>query len=199
MTSLFDYYQLAYPDEGVSSGFTYKTAQHITSSTIANGKPPAMESLYDQPLVDRTKARVSGPFTVEAVPAPTVKPFDDIEEAGDKPADEAVARMGETQRQGDWRDELLRTGIRGKDGARILFSRVEPLAGTRWLHATAETKAASPQRAVASFGPDYAPMEQRQVMLAIEEAQLLVPAPTIIVFAAFQFDPEAAKDIDETN
>ena len=35
--------------------------------------------------------------------------------------------------------------------------------------------------------------------LAIEEAQTLVPKPILIVFAAFQFDPEAAKDIDETN
>ena len=34
--------------------------------------------------------------------------------------------------------------------------------------------------------------------LAIEEAQTLVPKPKKIVFAAFQFDPEAAKDIDET-
>ena len=32
----------------------------------------------------------------------------------------------------------------------------------------------------------------------MEEAQTLVPKPTIFVFAAFQFDPEAAKDIDET-
>ena len=42
-------------------------------------------------------------------------------------------------------------------------------------------------------------MEQRQVAHAIEEAQALVPKPKIIVFAAFQFDPEASKDIDETN
>ena len=40
---------------------------------------------------------------------------------------------------------------------------------------------------------------QRQVAMAIEEAQTLVPKPKIIVFASFQFDPEAAKDIDETN
>jgi len=52
---------------------------------------------------------------------------------------------------------------------------------------------------VVSFGPEHAPLEQRQVALAIEEAQTLVPRPSIIVFAAFQFDPEAAKDIDETN
>ena len=32
-----------------------------------------------------------------------------------------------------------------------------------------------------------------------EEAQTLVPKPKLIVFAAFQFDPEAAKDIDETD
>jgi len=50
-----------------------------------------------------------------------------------------------------------------------------------------------------SFGPDHAPLEQRQVARAVEEAQTLVPAPKIIVFAAFQFDPEAAKDIDETH
>jgi len=36
------------------------------------------------------------------------------------------------------------------------------------------------------------------VAQAIEEAQTLVPKPKIIVFAAFQFDPEASKDIDET-
>ena len=50
-----------------------------------------------------------------------------------------------------------------------------------------------------SFGPEHAPLEQRQVELAIIEAQTLVPKPKVIVFAAFQFDPEAAKDIDETN
>ena len=93
-----------------------------------------------------------------------------------------------------------------------MFSRVEPLAGTRWLHAEAETKpddrgadsvreatvAYEPQRVVISFGPEHAPLEQRQVSLAIDEAQKLVPRSKIIVFAAFQFDPEAAKDIDET-
>src|SRR5439155_15958114 len=30
MTSLFDYYELAHPDEGVGSGFKYKTVPHIT-------------------------------------------------------------------------------------------------------------------------------------------------------------------------
>ena len=50
---------------------------------------------------------------------------------------------------------------------------------------------------VISFGPEHAPLEQRQVELAWEEARTLSPRPGILVFAAFQFDPEAAKDIDE--
>ncbi len=128
-------------------------------------------------------------------------------------ANASIARSGETLRQGEWRDELLRAGIRGKAGQYIRFARLEPLPGCRWLHADGETRpsdegadrvremapAYNPMRVVVSFGPEHAPLEQRQVAQAIEEAQTLVPKPKLIVFAAFQFDPEAAKDIDETN
>ena len=211
MTALFHYYELARPNEGVGSGFRYKTVRHITLKSIANNEPPDQETLYDLPFVDNSKARVTGPFTVEAVPAPVVKPLFEIK--AEQPPDDSIARSGETLRQAEWRDELLRTGIRGKRGQYILFSRVEPLPGTRWLHADAETKPndkgadrvkdpegiyGKPQRVVISFGPEHAPLEQKQVELAIEEAQKLVPKPKIVVFAAFQFDPEAAKDIDET-
>lgn len=187
------------------------------------------ETLHDQPFVDRKKVRVTGPFTVEAVPAPVVKSVDSVLGMVDGERSEpqetihdslatshfaaTAARSGETLRQGEWRDELLRTGIRGKAGQSIRFSRLEPLPGCRWLHAEGETKpsaegadsvreeapAYNPMRVVVSFGPEHAPLEQRQVAQAIEEAQRLVPKPRLIVFAAFQFDPEASKDIDETN
>ena len=196
MTTLFDYYELAHPEEGVDSGFKYETAAHIQLEQITNNEPSTPETLYDKPLPNHSRARVSGPFTVEAVPAPTVKPISELEA---EPAnDVSVARSGETQRQAQWRDELFRTGIRAKGGKKIEFTRVEPLPGTRWLHADAETREASPQRAVISFGSEFSPLEQRQVELAIEEAQTLVPKPRLVVFATFQFDPEAAKDIDET-
>jgi adenine-specific DNA-methyltransferase len=212
MTSAFHYYELAHPEEGVGSGFVYKIVPHITLKAIANDEPYATETLYDQPEIDRKRMRVSGPFTVEAVPAPAVKSVDDLLEVAPHVADMSVSRSGETLRQGEWRDELLRTGIRGKAGQYIRFARLEPLPGLRWLHADGETRpstegadsfreggtAYAPQRIVVSFGPDHAPLEQRQVALAIEEAQTLVPRPKLIVFAAFQFDPEAARDIDET-
>jgi adenine-specific DNA-methyltransferase len=185
--------------------------QEEIDAAIARHAP--QETLYDQPFVDRKKVRVTGPFTVEAVPAPVVKSPDEILEEKPQAADASIARSSETLRQAEWRDELLRTGIRGKAGQYIRFARLEPLPGCRWLHADGETRpsdegadraretapAYNPMRVVVSFGPDHAPLEQRQVAQAIEEAQTLVPKPKLIVFAAFQFDPEAAKDIDETH
>ncbi|MDO9536761.1 MAG: site-specific DNA-methyltransferase [Thermoplasmata archaeon] len=195
MTPVFNYYELSHPNEGVGSGFNYKTVPHITLKSIANNEPPATETLYDQPYVDKQKVRVTGPFTVEAVPSPSVKSLDGIKQ--DIPVDTGIAREGETLRQSDWKDELLRTGIRGKGGQKIEFSRVETLPGTRYLHAKAETKDGR-KLVVISFGPEHAPLERRQVELALDEAEKMRPKADMIVFAAFQFDPEAAKDIDET-
>jgi adenine-specific DNA-methyltransferase len=235
MTAEFDYYDLAHPDEGVGSGFHYKSVPHVTLKSIANNpeiregmtrdqidmaiaRNADQESLYDQPYIDKSRVRVTGPFTVEAVPAPTVRSLDDIEvgspeaqsasgkaqqsladfrHAATPLLDASVSRSGATLRHTEWRDELLKTGLRGKGGHHIDFSRVEPLAGTRWLHADAETKGAKPERVVISFGPEHSLLDPRQVESAWQEARTLIPRPAMIVFAAFEFDPQAAKEIDE--
>ena len=237
MTAVFDYYELAHPHEGVGSGFKYKTVPHITLKSIANNEPPGQETLYDQPFMDSKRLRVTGPFTVEAVPAPVARSFEEFKSSplpppeGDRnyplkegnvspagggdpqgsgvefTADTSVARSGETLRQSNWRDELLRAGVRAKGGKLIEFTRVEPLSGTRYLQAEAETKVSpagegqgeEPKRVLVCFGPEHAPLEQRTVELALEEAAHLKPKPHIVLFCAFQFDEEAAKDIDETN
>ena len=134
------------PDEGVSGGFVYKTVPHVTLRSIANNpeihegmaravidtaiaKHADQENLVDQPEIDSSKVRVTGPFTVEAVPAPAVRPVTEIM-VESKPAaldaqaalpgleqiepqsklefteDVSVARYGETLRQRQWRDEL---------------------------------------------------------------------------------------------
>jgi len=197
MTSIFDYYELAYPIEGVGSGFRYQSTPHITLTSITNNEPPDRESLIDNPIIDSSRVRVSGPFTVEAVPSPTVKSFNEVK--ADIPADKSVAREGGTLRQNEWKDELSRTGIRGKGGQKIEFSRLETFSGTHWIHCDGETKEKDVKRAVVSFGPEHSPLDSKQVARVIEEAQKLVPKPKIVIFASFQFDPEAAKDIDETD
>ena len=194
MTANFDYYTLAHPDQGVGSGFEYKTVPHITLKSIANNEPPATETLYDQPFKDSKKSRITGPFTVEAVPAPYAKSFDELEN-DDSGSDTSIARTGETHRQSEWRDELLRTGVRAKGGKIIQFTRVEPLSGTKFIQAEAETKEDVPKKVLVVFGPEHAPLEQRQVEDAWQEARAL--NPDMLLFCAFQFDDEAAKDIDE--
>ena len=234
MTAVFDYYQLKDPKEGVGSGFEYKVVETVSAAILGYDEPKRITTLWDQPLRDTKKARVTGPFTVEAVPAARVKSVTEVmEEVTEYPsegaaepqsvgegeeefdADASIARGGETARQAEWRDELLSAGIRGKRGQRIAFSRIAAFPG-RWLHADAETRvdeqeaddggegaeageATAPQRAVICFGPEYAPMEPRQVENALQEANTLQPRPSMLIFCAFQFDPEAAKYIDETH
>lgn len=194
MTANYDYYKLAHPNEGIGSGLEYKSAPHITLGSVANNEPPATETLYDQPFKDGKKSRISGPFTVEAVPAPHTKSFDELEHENSD-ADTSVARTGETLRQSEWRDELLRAGVRAKGGKMIHFTRVEPMSGTKNIQAEAETKEDKPKRVLVVFGPEHAPLEQRMVENAWQEARAL--KPDMLLFCAFQFDEEAAKDIDE--
>ena len=157
------------------------------------------ETLYDQPEKTKNKLRVSGPFTVEAVPFPTVLSLE--EHSAQVPhgqeanlADMSVARSGNTSRQHSWRDELLKAGIRGKGGQMLQFAELEVLPGTTCLHASGHLD--SGERVVISFGPEHGALEQRQVEHALGEAADLFPRPKMIVFCAFAFDPEAAKDID---
>jgi adenine-specific DNA-methyltransferase len=261
MQNSFDYYTLKYPKEGVSSGFVYEEAPHITLKTVGNngnidkiveeysalftkeGKnfeefndievwererfysiyasyedkskihslrkiiddyfeaieesnfnSSEKEYLIDNPKIDISKIRITGPFTVEAVPAPYAKSFDDLEK-DDNGSDTSIARTGETLRQSEWRDELLRAGVRAKGGNIIQFTRVETLAGTKYIQAEAETKEDIPKKVLVVFGPEHAPLEQRMVENAWQEARAL--KPDMLLFCAFQFDEEAAKDIDE--
>ena len=162
------------------------------------------ETLYDQPQVAKNKLRITGPFTVEAVPFTSVKGLESSLSTGlanghgEFEADTSIARTGESGRQHQWREELLKAGIRGKGGQMLKFAELETLPyddGIRNLHAVGHLD--SGERVVVSFGPEYAALEQRQVSNAMSEAGKLFPLPKMIVFCAFAFDPEAAKDIDQ--
>ncbi len=196
LTATFDFYQLAHPAQGVDSGFKYKTVPHVTLKSIANNEPPSQETLYDQPLVDNKRLRITGPFTVEAVPAPVVKnAADDVDvEATETPIEHTKA----TTRREDWIEELRKSGVRGKNGNKLEFFSIEPLPGTSYMQALGVTKDERQERVLICFGPEHAPLEQRIVELAIEEAESIRPSASILLFCAFAFEEEAAKDIDET-
>ena len=127
MTSVFDYYKLKNQDEGINSGFQYKTVPHITLGSIANNGPPTEEVLYDQPLKDSKKARVTGPFTVEAVPSQIVQ---------------AIGQKRTISFKYEWLEEVRKSGIRGKKGIAtdMNFVRLEKLSGFKYLHAEGRDK-----------------------------------------------------------
>lgn len=85
LTAFYDYYELAHPNEGVGSGFEYKSVKTVSPKILGYDEEPRETVLYDQPLIDKSKTRVAGPFTVEAVPAPTVKPLQEVDSKSPPP------------------------------------------------------------------------------------------------------------------
>ena len=97
------------PIRASAGGFKYKTVPHVTLKSIANNpdirqgmtraeidaaiaRHADQETLYDQPELDRSKARVTGPFTVEAVPAINVRPVEIVTESRPLEVDLQCAR-----------------------------------------------------------------------------------------------------------
>ena len=199
MTAHFDYYTLAQPQEGIGSGLKYKTVPHITLKSIAHNEAAPTETLYDQPECDNGKARVTGPFTVEAVPAPYVKSFDELEQAPSARTitDNSIIQSDRAHQLREWCDILRDSGVRTIKGDSIKFSRMEIKADTYYIHAEGETvpQKSVPQTVLVHFGPKYSPLGTRAVEEAWKEARFL--QPDILLFCAFRFDPEATKNINK--
>jgi adenine-specific DNA-methyltransferase len=75
LTAVYDYYRLAQPERDVDGGFVYETQQRVTLGQIAKDEEPETVTLFDRPVVDKKKTRVSGPFTVEALSRYSVNPL----------------------------------------------------------------------------------------------------------------------------
>ena len=183
LTASYDYYELANPESGISGGFEYESVPHVTLKSIANNEKPSSEILYDKPVINKKKVRVTGAFTVEALPAPVVF---SVDEAADLPD-----YNDEGAKQSDWREQMLSTGIIGRNGERMNFTRIDPLPGAKWLSAEAWTD--DGKKVFISFANESSLMDTRRVYGAFTEAVKL-PYDAVI-FAAFQFDPEASQMI----
>ncbi|MCS7192697.1 MAG: DUF559 domain-containing protein, partial [Armatimonadetes bacterium] len=158
----------------------------------------SQETLYDRPKVNRSVVRVSGPFTVEAIPVPTIEdptqaPVPQFEE------EEMKARISD--RGGDHLTNMLNLlkqqgGVIFPGGKRMELENIRPI-NLGFLHAEAETKQNGKALRVAiSFGPQYGPVTAFQVQEAIPTAK--VNGYQVLIFAGFSFDPEAQALIQRT-
>ena len=196
LCAVFHYYKLAYSEKGVSGGFVYETASHITLKSIAQKEPPQTEILYDKPIIERDKVRVSGPFTVEAIPVPSaedpslravLEPEKSEESLSANVAEDYVSMMI---------DLIRKDGVTFPGGKHMALDNVRPVESAGFLHSEALFKQnGDTLRVAVSFGPRHGPVTGRQVEEACRSAYLM--GFNVLVFAGFVFDPEASATIQK--
>ena len=198
MTASYEYYQLADPGRGVDGGFRYRTVPHVTLKSIAQDEPPETETLYDQPFLDRSKTRVSGPFTVEQIPSFGIEDTDDLYDPSaldERDRADDIRRRGDAdpvRSIGELVDLLRIDGVRLPGGRKLEFLTLAPTMDGGQIHAEGEFEEAGERRRIAvSFGPLHGPISARQVEEVLREASF---APYhAILFAGFAIDGSAQQ------
>jgi len=176
---------------------------------IAEDAP--QETLFDQPQIDRSIVRVSGPFTVEAIP-PAVEEFMQAESpiaGAPESVDDGRQTMDDSgpPSSADHRpssegshiplliDLMRQDGVTFPDNRRLQFASLTPLSGGA-LHAEGLTPGSDDgpdQRVAISFGPQHGQVSARQVEDALWEASR--GGYDLLVFAGFAFDAAAMSAI----
>jgi adenine-specific DNA-methyltransferase len=165
-----------------------KKRQEVDESIQRNAP---QETLYDKPHVKRGVVRVSGPYTVEAIPVPAVEdptnapiPQFEEQEAGERVSD----------RGGDFLTDMIsllkqQGGILFPGGKKLDVQNLRPL-NVGYLHAEGDFRQNGKiQRLAISFGPQHGPVTAFQVQEAIPTAKM--NGYPVLIFAGFSFDPEA--------
>ena len=196
LTSNFPYFRIINENDQVKNGFEYETSKHITRGSLANNEPEETVFLVDKPIIDSSKLRVSGPFTVEAVPSNEIRvsPLENGK-TNFETSNNVDLDLIELE---EWINELKSTGIRGLNNKIIEFANIKLNKGKSFIHAFGEVLSDknSYLKSVISFGPKFNSLDQRQIELVVEEVLNFSEKPDLIIFPFFHIDPEASKDID---
>jgi adenine-specific DNA-methyltransferase len=148
-------------------------------------------TIYDRPKKRSGVVRVSGPYTVEAIPAPMVT---DPAETPVPQFEVEEARTRISDRGGDYLTDMLNL-LSGQGGVLFPGGKKMALANLRrlqvgLLHGEGETgQNGKTVRVALSFGPPYGPLTALQVQEATPTAKM--NGYEVLIFAGFTFDPEA--------
>ncbi len=162
-TAIYPYYELFDKEKGnIRQGFIYKTVPHVTLKSLAQDLDPDEEILYDQPLEDKKKLRVSGPFTVETLQSFNVVNPDSLGIDERNETENFVERVFA---------HLQASGIRnGAKNEQAIFYNIESVANP-YLNAKGYYKDAENKERLAYFhiGPKFGSVSRRAVNEAIKE------------------------------
>lgn len=153
------------------------------------------ETLYDQPYVKKGVVRVSGPFTVEAIPPPSLEAMEETP-IGGAPEVEAEPSDTPTEHIETLIEQLRADGVLFPDNKRMVFASVTG-CGSGVIHAEGEPANGGEnglKRVAISFGPLYGAVTGRQVEDGLREAR--IGGYDGIIFCGFAFDAEAQANVD---
>ena len=197
-------------DGDIKKGFVCKRVSHVTLKSIANNpdikegmsreaidtaiiKHADTETLYDQPYEDKSRIRVSGPFTVESL-----SPHRVLATADDN-LDGTVSEK-EAHRQQDFGtmilENLKKAGVQNtRKQERLVFDTLEPYAGT-WINAQGiyRDSDGKQKRVAVSLGPEHGTVGPQQVKEAAKEAVQGLGFDLLIV-CGFAFDPHVTEEV----
>lgn len=197
-TAFFPYYEL-FDEMGkdIRQGFVYKAVPHVTMGSFTNEYEPEKETLYDQPLEDKKRMRVAGPFTVETLQSYNIKSPEDMEERTDE---EEENRMFQERIF----SHLMTSGIRnGRKEEQAKFRGVEALASP-YLHAKGYyTDANGLERTVYfHIGPKFGTVSKADVTKALQEfrPKAMNEGASWLVILGFSFEDNINdKDYNDYN
>lgn len=184
MTATFPYYKMYDENnEDIRQGFIYKTVPHITLKSLANDEPPASETLYDQPEVDKKVLRVSGPFTVE-----TLQNFEPV--SPDELDDEVRVNEEEGAFEEVIKQHLISAGVKnGRKDEHVVFSRIELLSHS-YLHAEGFYQTTKGEaKAYFHIGPKFGTVSKKSVSEAVRECQSRGDAAWLVILG-FSFESD---------
>ncbi|WP_028182030.1 site-specific DNA-methyltransferase [Bradyrhizobium japonicum] len=181
--------------------------EEINASIAMNGDT---EYLVDRPYEDRSKVRVTGPFSVESLSPHRVLSTDDEEDilaeelaelSGDATARRRTKSLTRTEAEARAEQDFTRvvlenlkkSGVQNtKKGEALIFTELKPWPGGRLVHAEGRYQEGDKERRVAvCIGPEYGTVSWGLVREAAREA---IEAFDTLVVCGFAFEPRVNEE-----
>ena len=194
-TAVFPYYELFDKEShDIRQGFVYKKVPHITLKSLANNEPAAEEILYDQPLEDKKRMRVSGPFTVETLQNLNVLSPESLE-----------LHNAEADENREFQDRIFShlqsSGIiNGDKSQKALFHSLEPVSNP-YLNARGWYTDSDGAERLAYFhiGPKFGTVSKQAVLRAKQEMMAKASqGASWLVILGFSFEDNVSSDEVDT-
>jgi adenine-specific DNA-methyltransferase len=200
-------------DGDIRKGFVYQRVPHVTLKSIANNpdikqgmarkqideaiaRHSESETLYDKPYDDKSRLRVTGPFTVESLSPHRTISVEDKKTLSETGRDGwKVKLIGPSDFSQTILENLKRAGVQNTvKNERLKFDSLEPYAG-EWIQGEGRYTDGDgkEKRAAICIGPEHGTVGPQLVKEAAKEAVRGVGFDILIV-CGFAFDPHVTEE-----